>query len=293
MSATTIYKPIGWANRIKNNSLPDPNTLDWGAMSKSEFKRMELAYELADETPSITIAGNKHQVLPLKTVKLTDALAVAYAAYRINKETYIKDLRRFDEAPTQFPNKDLVRFYYDRKNGLGEQYVPTDCPVFEPTAEDYARVEEALKWMKRYVMLGLADLDNFKADMVKELSQEEVAIKGMGRIAFAPEFIKRDQHENGLKKEIRVEYRDSQHLGKEKDTVECVVKILDKRYSSQWESYNYTAVTTEGNLVSFMNKFDHAIGTRKRIKAKVKAQTKNRLFDANETRLNYVKLYKV
>jgi hypothetical protein len=129
--------------------------------------------------------------------------------------------------------------------------------------------------------------------MVAELSKDEVPLKGMGRIAFAPEFIKRDQHENGLKKEIRVEYRDSQYLGKEKDTVDCVVKILDKRYSSQWESYNYTAVTTEGNLVSFMNKFDHAVGTRKRIKAKVKAQTKNKLFSANETRLNYVKLYKV
>ena len=34
-------------------------------------------------------------------------------------------------------------------------------------------------------------------------------------------------------------------------------------------------------------------GIMKRIKAKVKALTKNRLFDANETRLNYVKLYKV
>jgi len=31
----------------------------------------------------------------------------------------------------------------------------------------------------------------------------------------------------------------------------------------------------------------------KRIKAKVKAQTQNKLFSANETRLNYVKLYKV
>ena len=238
-------------------------------------------------------ANHMKKTLPLKTVKLTDALAVAYAAYRINKETYIKDLRRFsdEDTPTQFPNKDLVRYYYDRKNNV--EWVPTDFPVFEPTEEDYVQVEEALKWMRRYVMLGLGELDDFKRDMVNELNKEDVPIKGMGRIAFAPEFVKRDQHESGLKKEIRVEYRDSQHLGKEKDPVECVVKILDKRYSAQWESYNYTAVTTDGNLVSFMNKFEQNIGDMKRIKAKVKAQTKNRLFDANETRLNYVKLYKV
>ena len=275
---TTIYHPIGWASQL----------------SKKEFKKQELAFELRheDESNKSKPFANK-KVLPLKTAKLVDALAVAYAAYRINKETYIKDLRRFDEAPTQFPNKDLVRFYYDRKNNLGEQYVPTDCPVFEPTEEDYASVQEALKWMKRYVMLGLADLDDFKRQMVEELSKDEVPVKGMGRIAFAPEFIKRDQHENGLKKEIRVEYRDSQYLGKEKDAIECVVKILDNRYSSQWESYNFTAVTTDGNLVSYMNKFDQEIGSMKRIKAKVKAHTKNKLFSASETRLNYVKLYKV
>ena len=275
--------------------LPDPNTLDWGNMSKSEFKRWELEYELADENPSITIAGNKHSFVPPKTVKLTDALAVAYAAYRINNNTYTKDTRRFSEdTPTQFDNKSLVRYYWTKKLNTNEaQYLPTDFVMFEPTEADYASVQEALKWMKRYVMLGLGDLDNFKADMVRELTQEEVRVVGMGRIAFAPEFIKRDQHENGLKKEIRVEYRDSQYLGKEKDTVEAVIKILDKRYSSQWESYNFTAVTTDGNLVSYMNKFDQEIGTMKRIKAKVKAQTKNKLFEANETRLNYVKLYKV
>ena len=273
-------------------TLPDPNTLDWGNMSKAEFKRNELAYELRHEDAAMKKLSKP---LPPKTVKLTDALAVSYAAYRINKETYIKDTRRYSEdTPTQFDNKSLVRFYWEKKHDTRDaQYLPTDFKMFEPTEDDYASVTEALKWMKRYVMLGLGELDGFKRDMVKELSQDEVTVKSMGRIAFAPEFIKRDQHENGLKKEIRVEYRDSQYLGKEKDTVEAVIKILDKRYSSQWESYNFTAVTTDGNLVSYMNKFDQEIGSMKRIKAKVKAQTKNKLFSANETRLNYVKLYKV
>jgi len=275
-------------------TLPHPDTLDWGSMSKDEFKRMELAYELADET-NTKVRKMKPKVVQ-KTVSITDALAVAYAAYRINKETYVKDTRRFSEDGniTMFRNKDLVEFYWQKKTDAREaEWLPSDFKMFEPTEEDYAKVTEALKWMKRYVMLGLGDLDDFKADMVKELSQNEVRVKGMGRIAYAPAFIKRDMHENSLKKEIRVEYRDSQYIGKEKEPVEAVVKILDKHYSTSWESYNFTAVTTEGNLVSYMNKFDQEIGTMKRIKAKVKAHTKNRLFGANETRLNYVKLYKV
>ena len=253
----------------------------------SKFKQDEITFELRHET--------KGRV-PLKTVKLTDALAVAYAVYRINGETYTKDTRRFscDENKTQFDNKSLVRYYWWKKQDTGDaQYLPTDFEMFEPTEADYASVQEALKWMRRYVMLGLGDLDGFKADMIRELSQDEVRVTAMGRIAFAPEFIKRDMHESELKKEIRVEYRDSQHLGEEKDTVETVIAILDKRHSAQWESYNYTAVTTEGNLVSFMNKFAYDVGAMLRCKAKVKAQTKNKLFSANETRLNYVKLYKV
>ena len=277
-------------------TLPDPNTLDWGNMSKAEFKRNELAYELQDEDNQAANRFYSKQVVPLKTVPLTDALAVAYAAYRINNNQYLKDTRRFstEENKTQFDNKSLVRFYWQKKlNTSDAQWLPSDFVMFEPTEEDYANVQEALKWMKRYVMLGLGELDSFKADMVKELSQDEVKIAGMGRIAFAPEFIKRDRHESELKKEIRVEYRDSQYLGAEKDSVEAVIAILDKRYSTQWESYNYTAVTTEGNLVSFMNKFLYDVGAMLRCKAKVKAQTKNKLFEANETRLNYVKLYKV
>ena len=234
--------------------------------------------------------------VPMKTVKLTEALAVAYAAYRINGDTYTKDTRRFscEENKTQFDNKSLVRYYWTKKLQLSDaQYLPTDFEMFEPNEQDYANVQEALKWMKRYVMLGLADLGDFKSDMVTELSKEEIPFKGMGRIAFAPEFIKRDQHETGLKKTIRVEYRDSKHIEPVGEKVETIVEILDSRYSSQWESYNYTCVTTEGNLVSFMNKYEHAVGDRKRIKAKVKAHTKNKLFSADETRLNYVKLYKV
>ena len=278
------------------HTLPDPSTLDWSNMSKAEFKRNELAYELADED-SVKHSYNKtYRTLPLKTVTLTEALAVAYAAHRINGNTYVKHTQRYSEPEnkTKFANKELVRYYWEKKNNTTDaKWLPSDFVMFEPTEADYESVQEALKWMKRYVMLGLGDLDDFKADMVKELSQDEVPFKGMGRIAYAPEFIARDQHESGLKKTIRVEYRDSKHIEPVGEKVETVIEILDRRYSSQWESYNYTCVTTDGNLVSFMNKFEHAVGDRKRIKAKVKSHTKNRLFSADETRLNYVKLYKV
>jgi hypothetical protein len=237
------------------------------------------------------MAFQTKNAVPLKFVDTNEALAVAFAAYRIRKG-YQKHTQRFSEdKATEHSNKEMVKFYFNAKS---EQYVDHDFVMFKPTEEDYASVAEARKWLKRYVMLGLDDnIDDFKKDMLESVKQDTVPVNNLGRIAFIPEFVKRDRHETGLKKEIRIEYRNSQYLGKEKDVVDCVVKILDSRYSNQWESYNYTAVDMEGNLVSFMNKYEHPIGTMKHIKAKVKSQTKNKLFDANETRLNYVKLYKV
>ena len=249
-------------------------------MALSIFKQAEIAFELRHET--------KGRV-PLKTVPTQEALAMAVAAQRING-AYIKDTRRFSEVEnkTQFANKEIVKFAYHGD----PSYLPTDYVRPVPTEEDYVQVAEIQKWMRRYVMLGLGDLDDFKKDMIGAVVQDTVPVNNLGRVAFIPEFVKRDQHESGLKKEIRVEYRNSQYLGKEKDVVEGVVKILDKRYSQQWESFNYVAVL-DGNLVSFMNKSEFNIGDMKRIKGKVKAQTQNKLFSANETRLNYVKLYKV
>jgi len=234
--------------------------------------------------------GYKHpDAVPLRTVSTQEALAIAVAAQRLNS-AYIKDTRRFSEAEnkTQFSNKDIVKFAFVSTDNPA----PTDYVKPTPTADDYAQVAEIHKWMRRYVMLGLADLDSFKSDMINSVSADVVPVNNLGRVAFVPEFVKRDQHETGLTKEIRIEYRNSQYLGKEKDVVEGVAKILDKRYSQQWESFNYVAVI-DGNLVSFMNKFEHNVGDMKRIKAKVKAQGTNKLFSANETRLNYVKLYKV
>jgi len=234
-------------------------------------------------------AYKKKDKVPVKTVSTQEALAMACAAQRING-AYLKDTRRFscEENKTQFANKELVKFAFEQRPGM----LPMDFIRPVPTEEDYAQVAEIQKWMKRYIMLGLGELDDFKKDMISAVSADVVPNNNLGRVAFIPEFVKRDQRETGLTKEIRVEYRDSAYLGKEKDMVDGVAKILDKRFSSQWESFNYTAVM-DGNLVSFMNKHDHEVGAMKRIKGKVKAQTKNKLFSANETRLNYVKLYKV
>ena len=117
-------------------------------------------------------------------------------------------------------------------------------------------------------------------------------MKKLGIAAYVPELVSREQKENSLKKTIRTEYRDSNVIGEKGDPVEGVCLILNSNYISQYEKHVYTA-DMMGNLISFWTKWEIPVNERRRIKAKVKAHVKNKLFDVNETQLNYVKLYRV
>ena len=224
-----------------------------------------------------------------KTFKTQEVLAVAFAAYRKNG-SYLKNTQRFStpENETRFANKELVKYHFQDSN-----FLPQDFKLLTVIDADYDAVDVALKHFRRYTLGLIGDqLTGFQQDIYKAISADEVDDSRLGILAYVPELVKREVQEAAFKKLLRTEYRDSQYVGNEKDTVEGVVKILSKFYSEQWESYNYVADLT-GNLVSFMNKENIEVGERRRVKAKVKAQSKNRSFDVNETRLNYLKLYKV
>lgn len=272
------------------NTLPDPNSLDWGSMSKSEFKRMELAYELADEDNAI-ISKPKNTYKPApKEFPVQEVLAAAFAAYRINNG-YIKHTQRFSEPEnaTIFANKELVKNHFAN----GAHWVPTDFKGLDIRDEDYDNVKDAMDHFKSYTFKILAnDLSAFQKDVFSAVQSDTVPSGKLGLVAYVPELIGRELKENAFKKLLRTEYHNSEHIGKEKDAIEGNIKILKRTYSSKWESNNYIA-DYMGNIVSFMKADVYAEGRRYSFKAKVKSHGRNSLFDINETRLNYVKVSNV
>jgi hypothetical protein len=266
-------------------TLPDPNTLNWGSMNKAEFKRNELAYELADEDNAIK---RLYKTSAKREYSTQEAMAVAFAAYRINGNDYIKYLQRFSEAnnPTIFPNKDLVKYHFAK----GAHWVPEDFVDFVPTAEDYDAVNDALAHFKSYTFKVLAgQLTSFQQDVLKAVSGNIVKSQQLGLVAYVPELVNRELKENAFKKLLRTEYHNSEHIGKEKDAIEGVFKVLSTNYSRKWESHNYVC-DYMGNIVSFMKAEVLEEGASYKFKAKVRNHTRNNLFDVNETRLNYVKV---
>jgi len=221
-----------------------------------------------------------------KTIPSQEALAFCFAAYRTNKG-YLKNTIRFSEDnPTQHSNKEMVKQHFG-------EYKDPDFVDFKTTEEDYEGVDIAQKHFRRYTLGVIGDtLNSFQKDVLAVLNLQEVPFNKLGLLAYVPELVKREVEESKFKKLLRMEYRNSRNVGVVKDPVEGVVLILNKFWSEQWESYNYVA-DLNGDLVSFMNKFEYNTGERKRLKGKVKAHGKNRNFSVNETRLNYCKLYKV
>ncbi len=220
--------------------------------------------------------------------KTQDVLAVAFRAFKINNG-YIKDTKRFSEPmnKTVFSNKDLVKFQ------MRPEFRPPDFEEIDTDTDDYNEVDNALKHFRRYTfgMLG-ESLSDFQKDVISNVWSEKVEFNKLGILAYVPALVQREIKENNLKKVIRIEYRNSAYIGDIGESVEGVCKILHRHYSSHYERYKYTA-DYMGNIIGFWNKFDIPEGERRKFKGKVKAHDKNRLFEVNETSINYVKIYKV
>jgi hypothetical protein len=262
-------------------------------MDKRTFKFMEMSYELQDEEDEFyTKRPPIKAVEPpkKKMYKTQDVLAVAFSAYKRNGG-YVKVTERFNEPEnkSRFANKELVKLFYTEAS----QWTPKDYVPLTVSEDDYENVDIAIKHFRRYTLGVIGDqLNGFQKDIFEAVSSDEVDAGKLGILAYVPELVKREVENNTFKKLLRTEYHASQDVGKEGDSLEGVMKILSRFYSEQWQSYNYVA-DYMGNLVSFMNKFEHTVGERKKFKAKVKGHGKNRTFEVSETRLNHVKLYKV
>jgi len=134
-------------------------------------------------------------------------------------------------------------------------------------------------------------LSEFQKDVFSAISNPTVEKNRLGLVAYVPELVRKEIQSAKLKKLLRTEYRNSMPVGKPGQPIDGNLKILDKNWSSNWESYNYVG-DFAGNLVSFMNKIPFDIDQRINFKAKVKAHGKNKLFDVHETRINYLRKLK-
>lgn len=176
---------------------------------------------------------------PLASLHTLDAIAMSYAAYRLHNSHYVSQTRRFSEdLPTIYCNKDIVSFSIyskcvNRSWRNLRQFIPDDFASVEVTSEDIDNAKEARRWVKRYVMLGLGDIAQSTRSLVSIINSETFTKSSISKIAFIPEFIKRDKQRASVVTETANTYADSVHIGKPGKSLHGCFRTLYYFYNKQ------------------------------------------------------------
>ena len=225
-----------------------------------------------------------------KMFNTLEVLAVAYAAHRINKG-YIK-FGSFDyhkNIVISRANKEIVKEHFVSWRKSGED----NLHRIQVLDSDKAQAANVRNHFKKYT-LGLLgnSLNDFQQDLFQAVSADEVSSSELGILAYVPEMITREQTESNLKKVIKTDFADSQHIGAVGDKFQGECKIIAKHFHSMYERYIYTVVN-QGNVLGFFCKFEFKEGENKIVNGKIKDLVYNTKLKVNETRLNYVKVTSV
>ena len=135
------------------------------------------------------------------------------------------------------------------------------------------------------------DHNDFRAKIAEMLHQDLIRLQDLKTLAYITTMA--DSVRAKAESDALYDHARDAVLAPVDHTVDVSVQILSARYNQNWSTYNHSAITHDGCVVSFFQKTRMEPMSRVRITAKVKAHGRvwNRP-DLAETRLNYVKIVK-
>ena len=135
------------------------------------------------------------------------------------------------------------------------------------------------------------DHNDFRAKIAEMLHQDLIRLQDLKTLAYITTMA--DTVRAKAESDALYDHARDAVLAPVDHTVDVSVQILSARYNQNWSTYNHSAITHDGCVVSFFQKTRMEPMSRVRITAKVKAHGRvwNRP-DLAETRLNYVKIVK-
>ena len=111
----------------------------------------------------------------------------------------------------------------------------------------------------------------------------------IGIVAYIPAYVEREAKQRDLAdKSVSSEW-----IGNKNEAVLLEIEIISKRQATAWAGYNVSAITSDGNRVSFFTGKDDVATKEGMFKVSAKVKDHGRVWrdeSTKETRLNYVKL---
>lgn len=265
--------------------LPDPDTLDWGAMDKHTFKRTELAYELAHEKDGLTKV-NRQTLIAIPT---REALAFAQCIYRVKGYTKTGDAiaNIYANQGTSYSNKEMILYALVPSKRPSASYILE----FYPTEDDYETADAIIKHYRRLSFGILADdINDYQQKVFSITQSDQVTNKDLGILASIPSTYEREISSKEARQQIKE--TNQTYIGKVGENVILTVRYIKTQYVKNLGCFAHQAVTEDTNqLVSFLNKIE--LGQKdvvQKIKGKVKKHGNDFVTKSVETQLNYVKV---
>jgi hypothetical protein len=194
---------------------------------------------------------------------------------------YLKDddVAYREEHQGKQTNRNLVFFYAHNTDKISEQ-----------SMKDGTEVRNYLKGML-FKMIAQDKIGEYFKTLVKLASDDSLKLnlRNVSYIASAPHSVINEQ----LKDAQRNKYRDCErsYVGVEGKRITLTFKVIKTHYSTEWERYFVTAITTDNKLVSYStaNKRLNVVDSLVTATAKVKRHLIDNFTKHETTQLSHVK----
>lgn len=184
----------------------------------------------------------------MSTIPLKDALAAAYAAWRVNGcFISVKDAEfNHTTEEKQWSNKHLAALALGRLFKHSDSIYP-DVTITDKDREDAEAVDKALN---HFTLKRLANkLSGFEKDVYSVLGKEEILFnKQLGLVAYIPALVDKENKKKELKKFIK-SFKDAPTLTPG-DKIQGNLRIHDIKYINSSFTWRYLG-EFKGSLVSF------------------------------------------
>lgn len=210
------------------------------------------------------------------------AVAVATAAYHWNKSTVVRNIMLNEHGHEVLPNRQLIAEHLEGRRD-----------IFRINDHYLAEAEGIITYLQQTVIMqSLKNTpDRFLAQVAELLTGQEISLKDVGILAWAPKLVEDYQRKDHVR-ELSARYeRTSRYIGRISDKLTVNFTLIDKRYVQSTDSYAVYGVNEHGDLMFYWAKSLDKVCEVGRISGRVKAHNEDGYRNnARVTVLNYVKV---
>jgi len=145
--------------------------------------------------------------------------------------------------------------------GFTGRYLDPLAEKVTVTDAHYEKAEDGISIIQNKVMIMVLQgkkVNGFIANLAKLLEKEAVIPRDIGLLSFVPKTANRYKETDAID-EIKNQYMNSKPLGNIGQKVFSEITFFNMRTLSQYDSFLYEGVDTDGNLVTMFRNMDHEI----------------------------------